>query len=93
MTNENTVKSTVGYATDKIHHGVNTTEETIDESVNAVGARLASIETFLRDSSERLLSNAKEMSGFAEKQLRIHPLAALGVAVAAGIAVARLMRR
>ena len=93
MTNENTIKSSVAYAADKIHNGVNTTEANIDESVNAVGARLASLEVLLRDNGERLLSSTKELSALAEKQLRIHPLAAFGVAIVAGMAVARLMRR
>lgn len=93
MTNENTIKSSVAYAADKIHNGVNATEANIDESVNAVGARLASLEVLLRDNGERLLSSTKELSALAEKQLRIHPLAAFGVAIVAGMAVARLMRR
>lgn len=93
MTNENTIKSSVAYAADKIHNGVKATDENIDASVNAVGARLASLEVLLRDNGERLLSSAKELSELAGKQLRIHPLAAFGVAIVAGMAVARLIRR
>ena len=93
MTNENDVQSSVDYAADKTHSAVDATEEKVHESVDAVSARLASIETLLRDNGERLLASAKEMSRFAEKQLRIHPLATLGVAVIAGMAIARLTRR
>jgi hypothetical protein len=93
MTNDNTIKSSVAYAADKIHNGVDATEDNIDKSVDAFSARLASLEAQLRDSGERLLSSAKEMSGLAANQLRIHPLAAFGVAIVAGIAAARLMRR
>ena len=93
MKTENMIKTKVANATDKLRNGVDTTEEKIDESVDALGARLASLEAQLRDSGERLLASAKEMSGLASTQMRTHPLAAFGVAFVAGIAVARLLRR
>ena len=93
MGNEKIIKSAAADAADKIHNGVDTAEEKIDESVDAVSARLKSLEAQLRDSGERLLASAKEISESAEKQMRTHPLAAFGVAFVAGIAVARLLRR
>jgi ElaB/YqjD/DUF883 family membrane-anchored ribosome-binding protein len=93
MNNERTIKATAADAAGKIHNGVNAAEEKLDESVDAVSTRLESLEAQLRDSGERLLANAKELSETAGKQMRTHPLAAFGVAFVAGIAVARLLRR
>ncbi|MDR3386082.1 MAG: hypothetical protein P4L92_03445 [Rudaea sp.] len=87
------VKDAAAEAANKIHNGVDQAEDAVDESVDAFSARLASLEAQLRDSGERLLASAKQMSGLAEKQVRTHPLAAFGVAFVAGIAVARLLRR
>ena len=92
MTNENDFQSSVDYAADKAQDAVDAAKENIHESVDTVSARLASLETVLRDNGERLLANAKEMSKFAEKQLRIHPLGTLAVAVITGMAIARLTR-
>lgn len=93
MRTEKIVKSAAANAADRLHNGVDTAEEKIDESVDALGARLESLEAQLRESGERLLASAKEMSGLASQQMRTHPLAAFGVAFVAGIAVARLLRR
>ena len=93
MKTETMIKSKVAETADKLHNGVDTTEEHLDESVDAFSERLASLEAQLRDSGERLLASAKEVSGLASKQMRSHPLAAFGVAFVAGIAVARLLRR
>jgi ElaB/YqjD/DUF883 family membrane-anchored ribosome-binding protein len=93
MSNERIIKSTAADSADKIHNGVNAAEEKLDETVDAVSTRLASLEAQLRDTGERLLANAKELSETAGAQMRTHPLAAFGVAFVAGIAVARLLRR
>jgi len=93
MGNERSVKSAAAEAADTIHNGVDATEDKLDESVDAVSSRLTSLEAQLRDTGERLLANAKELSETAGKQMRTHPLAAFGVAFVAGIAVARLLRR
>ena len=93
MGNERNIKSAAANAADKIHNGVDAAEEKLDDSVDAVSTRLTSLEAQLRDTGERLLANAKELSETAEKQMRTHPLAAFGVAFVAGIAVARLLRR
>jgi ElaB/YqjD/DUF883 family membrane-anchored ribosome-binding protein len=93
MTTDKIIKSTAADAAAKIHNGVDATEDKIDESVDAFSARMASLEAQLRDSGDRLLKNAKELSEAASKQMSTHPLAAFGVAFVAGIAVARLLRR
>jgi ElaB/YqjD/DUF883 family membrane-anchored ribosome-binding protein len=93
MNSERTIKSAAADAAGKIHDGVNAAEDKLDESVDAMSSRLASLEAQLRDTGERLLANAKELSETAGNQMRTHPLAAFGVAFVAGIAVARLLRR
>ena len=93
MRTEKIIKSSAANAADKLHNGVDAAEEKVDESVDAISARLASLEAQLRENGERLLASAKEISGLASQQMRTHPLAAFGVAFVAGIAVARMLRR
>jgi ElaB/YqjD/DUF883 family membrane-anchored ribosome-binding protein len=93
MKSEKIIKTAAADAAAKIHNGVDQAEDTVDDSVDAFSARLELLETQLRDSGERLLASAKQMSSLAEKQVRTHPVAAFGVAFVAGIAVARLLRR
>jgi ElaB/YqjD/DUF883 family membrane-anchored ribosome-binding protein len=90
---EKIIKATAADTADKLHNGIDSAEDTVDESVDAFSDRLAGLEAQLRESGERLLASAKELSSAAEKQVRTHPLAAFGVAFVAGIAVARLLRR
>ena len=47
----------------------------------------------LSAASERFGEGAKRMGSVATEQIRAHPLAAIGIAVAAGVIVSRLMRR
>ena len=93
MKTEQSIKSSTAEAAKKLHDGINGAEETLDDSVAAFSDRLAGMETQLREVGERLLANAKELSGSASKQMRTHPLATFGVAFVAGIAAARLLRR
>jgi ElaB/YqjD/DUF883 family membrane-anchored ribosome-binding protein len=67
--------------------------DAIDTSLDRFSARLASPETQLRESGERVLANARDLGDVAGKQMRSHPQAAFGVAFMAGIAIARLLQR
>lgn len=93
MKTEKTIKSAAAEAAGKIHNGVDVAEDTVDASVDVASARLAALEAQLRDTGERLLASAKEISAAAGTQMRTHPLAAFGVAFVAGITVARMLRR
>jgi ElaB/YqjD/DUF883 family membrane-anchored ribosome-binding protein len=93
MNTEKKIKSATADAAEKIHNGVDIAEDTVDASVDGASARLAALEAQLRDTGERLLASAKEISAAAGTQVRTHPLAAFGVAFAAGIVVARILRR
>jgi ElaB/YqjD/DUF883 family membrane-anchored ribosome-binding protein len=88
-----TVKSTVGDAADRIHNGVDAAEDKLDENIDAFSERLVLLEKQLRQTSDLLLKNAKELGGSASKQIQMHPLAAFGVAFVAGVTLARLLRR
>ena len=93
MRTERSIKSSTADVAEKLHNGVDVAEEKLDDSVDAFSARLAGFETQLREVGERMLANAKELSGSASTQMRTHPLATFGVAFVAGIAAARLLRR
>jgi ElaB/YqjD/DUF883 family membrane-anchored ribosome-binding protein len=86
---ESLVKGGGADADNDIDDGV----DTIDTSMNRFSARLASLKTQLRERSERVLANARDLGDVASNQMRSHPLAAFGVAFVAGIVIARLLRR
>jgi len=52
----------------------------------------AQLEDELRDASERISEGAKQFGDAAAEQIRAHPLAAFGVAFAAGVLISRVMR-
>ena len=58
--------------------------------LRANGARL---EEDLLDARERLGEGAKQFTDAAAEQIREHPLAAFGIAFAAGVVLSRLLRR
>jgi len=82
--------------------------ERISDTVSAAGADVrgefhkfgaklrangAQLEDDLRDASERLSEGAKKFGDAAAEQIREHPLAAFGIAFAAGVMLTRLLRR
>lgn len=93
MGDEKQVKSAVAKAARHIHDGVDAAEKTVDDTAGRFSERLESLEAQLRESSERILANAKELGAAASQQMRSHPLATFGAAFVAGITVARLLRR
>lgn len=52
----------------------------------------AQLEDELRDAGERFSEGAKKFSEAATEQIREHPLAAFGIAFAAGVVLSRLLR-
>ncbi len=90
---ERTVKSSVDEVAARLHNGVDAAQEKIDDNIDATAERFATLEKQLRQAGDLLLDNAKTLSAEATKQVRLHPLAAFGVAFVAGITVAKLLRR
>ncbi len=61
----------------------------LKEKLRANGAQL---EDDLQDAGERFVDGAKKFGSAAAEQIREHPLAAFGVAFAAGVVLSRLFR-
>ena len=59
----------------------------------SVAARFAELESQLCQGYDALLSSAKEIGGVTRHHVRLHPLAACGLAFLAGITLARMLRR
>lgn len=59
----------------------------------SVAARFAEIEAKLCQGYEDLMSSAKEIGDVTSHHVRLHPLAACGLAFLAGITLTRLLRR
>jgi ElaB/YqjD/DUF883 family membrane-anchored ribosome-binding protein len=87
------IKSTVSDRVRKIHNGANEAEQEVDASVDAMTARLASLEAQLRESAQHLVVSAREIGKITGKQVRKHPFAAFGAAFIAGVVIARALRR
>jgi ElaB/YqjD/DUF883 family membrane-anchored ribosome-binding protein len=52
----------------------------------------AELEDELRDAGERISEGAKKFGDAAAEQIRAHPLAAFGIAFAAGALISRVLR-
>lgn len=74
----------------------NAGEESSRSEMHKLGAKLrangAELEDQLREAGERFAQGAKTFSAAAAEQVRAHPLAAFGIAFAAGIVVSRWLR-
>lgn len=86
-------KSTVEELATRARHRVDAAADKVDENIDDVADRFADLEAQLRETGERLLENAKSLSAEASRHTRQHPLAAIGIAFAAGIVVSKLLRR
>lgn len=87
------IKAAVDETADEIHAAVDDAEDTIDDSVESIGERLAQARECLMEQTDRLIDSAKEISAAASQYAHARPIAAAGIAFAAGIVVARLLRR
>ena len=90
---ERTVKASLDEVAEHLHNGVDAAQAKVDDSIDDYAARFAALEKQLRQTGDRLLENARVLSTEASKRTRTHPLAALGIAFAAGAVAAKLLRR
>ncbi len=78
---------------DQISNGI----DEVTRSASRFSERLRSNGSVLNEelsaAGERFGEGAKRFGAVASEQIRAHPLAAVGIAVAAGVIVSRLMRR
>jgi ElaB/YqjD/DUF883 family membrane-anchored ribosome-binding protein len=86
-------KSTVEDIAAHARHRVDAAADKVDENIDDVADRFADIEEQLRQAGDRLIENARVLSAEASRQTRSHPLAAIGIAFAAGLVVSKLLRR
>ena len=85
--------STIDDLAERAHNHVDATADKVDESIDDYADRFADLEQQLRQAGDRLVENAKVLSAEASRHTRSHPLAAIGIAFAAGIVVSKLLRR
>jgi len=90
---DSATKSTVEDIATRARLRVDAAADTVDENIEDVAGRFADIEAQLRDAGDRLLESARVLSAETSKHTRQHPLAAIGIAFAAGIVVSKLLRR
>ena len=78
---------------DKISSGI----DEVTRSASRFSERLrnngSALQEELSAAGDRFGEGAKRMGSVATEQIRAHPLAAVGIAVVAGVLVSRLMRR
>jgi len=67
-------------------------ESTGNGDAERIAAKFAEIESRLCQGYEDMLSSAKEIGDVTSHHVRLHPLAACGLAFLAGITLARLLR-
>ena len=64
----------------------------VHSDAESVAAKFAEIESKLCQGYEDMLSSAKEIGDVTSHHVRLHPLAACGLAFLAGITLSRLLR-
>jgi ElaB/YqjD/DUF883 family membrane-anchored ribosome-binding protein len=82
-----------GDVADAAQEGLGTAGDELHELRAKLRANGAQLEDELRDAGERFIEGARTLRAAATEQVREHPLAAFGVAFAAGVLISRLMRR
>ncbi|GAA0718561.1 hypothetical protein [Dokdonella soli] len=96
MANVRDMKQPLDEATDGIAAAAHETAESTKEELQRLRAKLrangAQLEDDLRDAGTRFAEGAKKFSDAAVEQVREHPLAAFGIAFAAGVVVSRWLR-
>lgn len=82
---------------DKVAGQISDGIEEVARSASRFGEKLRSNGTALNEelsaAGERFGEGAKRLGSIASEQIRAHPLAAIGIAVAAGVIASRLLRR
>jgi hypothetical protein len=70
-----------------------TNDSDVAGDAESFAAKFAEIESKLCQGYEDMLTSAKEIGDVTSHHVRRHPLAACGLAFAAGLTLARLLRR
>jgi ElaB/YqjD/DUF883 family membrane-anchored ribosome-binding protein len=78
---------------DQISDGIDDVARTASRFSERLRSNAGALHEELNEAGERFGDGAKRLGAVASEQIRAHPLAAVGIAVAAGVLVSRLMRR
>ena len=97
MANVREAKQHLDDGDERIVESVSDADDAASDELDRLRAKLhangAKLEDDLRDAGARFADGAKKFSEAATEQIRDNPLAAFGVAFAAGIVISRLLRR
>ena len=78
---------------DQISNGIDEVARKASRFTERLRENGSALNDELSAAGERFGDGAKRFGSVASEQIRAHPLAAIGIAVAAGVIVSRLMRR
>lgn len=91
------VKRQLDEAGDDVAEAAQASARAAGDELNGLRAKLrangAQLEDELRAAGERFVEGTRTLRAAAVEQVREHPLAAFGVAFAAGVVASRLLRR
>lgn len=77
----------------QISEGIDQVSNTASRFTERLRESGSDLQDELNAAGERFGDGAKRLGTVASEQIRTHPLVAVGIAVAAGVIVSRLMRR
>lgn len=86
------VVDTANRVGDTLKDGIDETAGEFRRLRDRLGANGANLEEELRDASERFVDGFSKISSATSEQIRANPLAAAGIAFAAGYVLSRLFR-
>jgi ElaB/YqjD/DUF883 family membrane-anchored ribosome-binding protein len=90
---EQKIAAAVHDAKEKVSDSVESAELTAEELGDAAARKFAAIRTKLREGAEKVRDNARDLRENAGERLKTYPIASVGVAFLAGVAIASLIRR
>ncbi len=97
MANVREVKQQLDEAGEAVTDGARESARAAKGELHALREKLrantAHLEDELRDAGDRFIEGTRTFRAAAVEQVREHPLAAFGIAFAAGVIVTRLLRR
>lgn len=96
MANVREIKDQLAEAGEDVADAANAGAAEVEGEMHRLGAKLrsngAELEDNLREAGDRFAEAARNLGAAASEQVREHPLAAAGVAFAAGMIVSRWLR-
>ncbi len=87
------IKAKIHKGAEEIERGVEAAAEQLANGAETTVRKCDALKSGIEDIAQRLRDGTKGMSDEIAKQARLHPLATFGVAFAAGLIVARVLRR